>query len=289
MIIWDLFNCISCSFTRSGLTVTSTSLALALRTTCSFPKAAESMMTKSWSSFKTTLQVIQFLKAIFPFLSYLCSSYFSAMNADLDGSEIIEPLQAVFELPTVDGYARQVFVITDGVVNKSEPYYKSFHIYSTHATIHRFPTRMMWFHWSRSVLGKLAYSLLVLVLKNALSIQLNQSNFQFGLKKVWAATYLANLLRELLRLETERLSLLHLKKDWGKKWFISCVTHFIRHGLVSGDWKYSKMLLLITILFKNENLDIKLKWKGFGKEDLMGTKPLLRQTPANGKVILFQK
>ena len=52
------------------------------------------------------------------------------MNADLDGSEIIEPLQAVFELPTVDGYARQVFVITDGVVNKSEPYYKSLFIFT---------------------------------------------------------------------------------------------------------------------------------------------------------------
>ena len=38
------------------------------------------------------------------------------MNADLGGSEILEPLQAVFELPTIDGYVRQVFVITDGVV-----------------------------------------------------------------------------------------------------------------------------------------------------------------------------
>ena len=63
-----------------------------------------------------------------PFL--LMFFLFSAMNADLDGSEIIEPLQAVFELPTVDGYARQVFVITDGVVNKSEPYYKSLFIFT---------------------------------------------------------------------------------------------------------------------------------------------------------------
>ncbi len=39
------------------------------------------------------------------------------MEADLGGSEIIEPsLQAVLELPTIDGYLRQVFVITNGVV-----------------------------------------------------------------------------------------------------------------------------------------------------------------------------
>jgi len=38
------------------------------------------------------------------------------MEADLGGSEILEPLQAVFELPTIEGYVRQVFVITDGLV-----------------------------------------------------------------------------------------------------------------------------------------------------------------------------
>jgi len=38
------------------------------------------------------------------------------MEADLGGSEIIEPLTAILELPTIDGYLRQVFVITDGLV-----------------------------------------------------------------------------------------------------------------------------------------------------------------------------
>jgi len=38
------------------------------------------------------------------------------MEANLGAPEIIEPLQAVLKLPTIDGYLRQVFVITDGVV-----------------------------------------------------------------------------------------------------------------------------------------------------------------------------
>lgn len=38
------------------------------------------------------------------------------MEASLAGSDIMEPLQAVFELPIIEGYARQVFVITDGLV-----------------------------------------------------------------------------------------------------------------------------------------------------------------------------
>ena len=40
------------------------------------------------------------------------------MEDDLGESEIIEPLQAVLKLPTIDGYLRQVFVITAGVVNQ---------------------------------------------------------------------------------------------------------------------------------------------------------------------------
>jgi len=40
------------------------------------------------------------------------------MEADLGESEIIEPLKTIFELPTIDGYQRQVFVITEGVVNE---------------------------------------------------------------------------------------------------------------------------------------------------------------------------
>ena len=47
---------------------------------------------------------------------YFYFSHLSAMEADLGGSEIIEPLRAVLELPTIDGYLRQVFVITDGLV-----------------------------------------------------------------------------------------------------------------------------------------------------------------------------
>jgi len=36
----------------------------------------------------------------------------------LGAAEIIEPLQAVLKLPTIDGYLRQVFVIPAGVVKQ---------------------------------------------------------------------------------------------------------------------------------------------------------------------------
>ena len=44
------------------------------------------------------------------------------MEADLGGSEILDPLQAVFELPAIEGYVRQVFVITDGLVRQNLSY-----------------------------------------------------------------------------------------------------------------------------------------------------------------------
>ena len=69
IFILNSFFFISCSFIRFGLIAMSTSLDMALSTMFSFPEPAESMMMTFWSSFKNTLQVIQFLKVVStPFL-----------------------------------------------------------------------------------------------------------------------------------------------------------------------------------------------------------------------------
>jgi len=40
----------------------------------------------------------------------------------LGGTEILDPLEAVLKLPTIEEYHRQVFVLTDGAVRKIRPY-----------------------------------------------------------------------------------------------------------------------------------------------------------------------
>jgi hypothetical protein len=39
------------------------------------------------------------------------------MQADLGGTEIYQPLEWIFQQPTVEGYFRQIFLLTDGEVN----------------------------------------------------------------------------------------------------------------------------------------------------------------------------
>ncbi len=38
------------------------------------------------------------------------------MQADLGGTEIYQPLEWIFQQPTVEGYLRQIFLLTDGEV-----------------------------------------------------------------------------------------------------------------------------------------------------------------------------
>ena len=45
---------------------------------------------------------------------------FIAMGADLGGTEILQPLQDILQAPTIPGYARQVFVLTDGEVSNTQ-------------------------------------------------------------------------------------------------------------------------------------------------------------------------
>ena len=43
----------------------------------------------------------------------------AALNADYGGTEILQPLQAILASAPVPGYARQVFVLTDGEVSNT--------------------------------------------------------------------------------------------------------------------------------------------------------------------------
>ena len=44
----------------------------------------------------------------------------AALNADYGGTEILQPLQAILASAPVPGYARQVFVLTDGEVSNTK-------------------------------------------------------------------------------------------------------------------------------------------------------------------------
>ena len=45
------------------------------------------------------------------------------MDANLGGTEIFHPLETIFKKPSIEGYLRQVFVLTDGEVNFVFVYY----------------------------------------------------------------------------------------------------------------------------------------------------------------------
>jgi uncharacterized protein with von Willebrand factor type A (vWA) domain len=48
-------------------------------------------------------------------------NYASGLNADMGGTEIVQPLKAIYDMPKKDGYKRQVIVLTDGEVKKQIP------------------------------------------------------------------------------------------------------------------------------------------------------------------------
>ena len=50
----------------------------------------------------------------------LATSHISSLFADLGGTELLQPLSEVFRLPAIPGYARQVFVLTDGQISNTE-------------------------------------------------------------------------------------------------------------------------------------------------------------------------
>ena len=41
-----------------------------------------------------------------------------AVTADLGGTQVHGPLEWIFKQPAIDGYQRQVFVLTDGQVSE---------------------------------------------------------------------------------------------------------------------------------------------------------------------------
>ena len=45
-------------------------------------------------------------------------NFSSDLNSDLGGTEIYEPLKWILEQPIIDGYHRQVFLLTDGEVSE---------------------------------------------------------------------------------------------------------------------------------------------------------------------------
>jgi hypothetical protein len=59
------------------------------------------------------------------FFQLLSFAYFlipAELQANLRGTEIFNPLEQIFQKPPIDGYLRQVFVLTDGqVINYISP------------------------------------------------------------------------------------------------------------------------------------------------------------------------
>ena len=61
----------------------------------------------------TVCTVYNFLNKITFHLSFLSDV---EMDANLGGTEIFHPLETIFKKPSIEGYLRQVFVLTDGEV-----------------------------------------------------------------------------------------------------------------------------------------------------------------------------
>ncbi|KAI9555319.1 hypothetical protein GHT06_017833 [Daphnia sinensis] len=50
---------------------------------------------------------------------HTAKAYAEQLRANLGGTEILEPLERIFQKPPIDGYSRQVFVLTDGEVSNA--------------------------------------------------------------------------------------------------------------------------------------------------------------------------
>jgi hypothetical protein len=50
----------------------------------------------------------------------IASAHVAKMNADLGGTNIVEPLRAIFQEPVTEGVPRQLFILTDGEVNNTQ-------------------------------------------------------------------------------------------------------------------------------------------------------------------------
>jgi hypothetical protein len=59
------------------------------------------------------------------------SQWISKMGADLGGTELFRPLEHVFKLPLIPGYARQVFVLTDGQISNTQQLFELIQAHST--------------------------------------------------------------------------------------------------------------------------------------------------------------
>ena len=155
IFILNPFLFISCSFIRFGLIAMSTSLDMALSTMFSFPEPAESMMMTFWSSFKNTLQVIQFLKVVStPFLFSLFTFISNGSRFGRIGNYWTSPscLEATNYRWLPPSSFRHHFRRGKSNQNSSVKLF----IFTWSIKSYRFPIRMMWSHWFSSWLEKLA-------------------------------------------------------------------------------------------------------------------------------------
>jgi len=114
------------------------------------------------------------------------------MSADLGGSHSIEQaLQAILWLPTIDGYLRQVFIITAGVVKQIGIAQRKIPLYLLNNLFNHTGFQQGWcdFIGSTAFWKSSRLCFWYILFKNKFVIQINQCHFQLELTKVWAATY----------------------------------------------------------------------------------------------------
>ena len=47
-------------------------------------------------------------------------AHIASLHADLGGTELLEPLEKIFKIPSIQNVTRQVFVLTDGQVSNTD-------------------------------------------------------------------------------------------------------------------------------------------------------------------------